>query len=95
LSAIGRAENFSFKEADSRAVIFIGKLDGIKPVGCIGRLLRPVVATVCCFQDDPLLAYKGSNVGIDEMHTEKVQAGKRIAYSAVLAYPTVTAVGCP
>ena len=76
-------------------MIFIGEMDGIKPVSCVGGLLRPVVATICCPQDDALLAYQGSNVGIDEMHSEKVQTCKRIAYSAVLAYPAVTAVGCP
>src|SRR5204863_182660 len=87
LSTIGCAENFSFEESDSCAVIFIAEVYSIEPVGCISRLLHPVVAAISCPQDDALLAYQGSNVGIDEANTEKVQAGKWIAYSAVLAYP--------
>src|SRR6266850_129112 len=93
LSAISCADNFSFEEANSRAVIFIAEMDGIEPVSCVGGLLRPVVATISCPQNDSLLAYQGSNIGINEVHTEKVQPGKRIAYSTVLPYPGVTAVG--
>src|SRR5206468_736667 len=93
LSTIGCPENFSFEEPHSHAMVFIAEVYGIKPVSCVGGLLRPVVAAVGCPEDDALLAYEGSNVGIDEVHTEKVQASKRIAYSAVLAYPAVTTIG--
>jgi hypothetical protein len=92
LSAIACADNFSFEKPNSRAVIFIGKMYGIKPVSRVDSLLCPVVATVCCPQDDAFLAHERSNVGINEVHTEKVQAGKWIAYAAVLSYPGVTTV---
>jgi len=72
LSPIGCVDNFSFEETNSGTVVFIGEMYGIKPVSCVGGLLRPVLATISCPQDDTLLAYQGSNVGIDEMHTEKV-----------------------
>jgi len=57
LSAIGCAHNSSFEEANSRAVIFIAEMYGIEPVSCVGGLLRPVVATICCPQNDALLPY--------------------------------------
>ena len=92
MSTIGCAENFSFEEPDSCAVIFIAEVYSIEPVSCISRLLHPVVAAVSRPQDDALLAYQGSDVGIDEVDSEKVQASKRIAYSTGLTQPAVTAV---
>ena len=71
-SAIGCGKNFSLEKADSRAVIFVAEVYGIKPVSRIGRLLIPVTATICCPQDYALLAYDGSNVGIDKVHTVEV-----------------------
>src|SRR3954447_15633734 len=84
LSPIGCADNFSFEKANSRAMIFIGEMYRIEPVSCVGDLLGPVVATICCLQNDAVLPYQGSDVRIDEVHAEKVQAGKRIAYPTVL-----------
>src|SRR5207247_9019272 len=83
LSTIGCGENFSFEESDSCAVIFIAEVYSIEPVGCISRLLHPVVAAISCPQDDALLAYPGYNVGIEEVNTENVKAGEWIAGSVL------------
>jgi hypothetical protein len=76
-------------------VIFIAEMHGVKPVSRVTRLLTPVATTIGCPQNDTLLAYDGSDIGINEMDPKKVYPSKRIAYSAVLPHPAATAVSCP
>jgi hypothetical protein len=95
LPAVCRSNDCSIEKADSCAVIFVAEVYGIKPVTRVARLLIPVATTIGCSQDYAILAYDGSDVGTNEMDSEKVYPSKRIAYPTVLPYPAVTSVSCP
>ena len=87
--------NFNIRNSDgscpslaaisTSTTIFIDEMYCVEPIRCVDCLLHPHVAAVRCPQNDTLLPDKSSNVGIDEVHAEKVQPRKGISYATVLA----------
>ena len=65
-------------------MIFIAEVDGIKQIRGAAGLLNPIASAIGCPQDYAAIAYDGADIGIDEVHSEKVYPDKWIAYSTVL-----------
>ena len=69
----------SIQEANSRAVIFIAEVYGIKQVGGVANLLDPVASAIGCPQDYAIIADEGADIGVHKMHSKEVYPVKRIA----------------
>jgi hypothetical protein len=70
--------NCPVEKTDGGAVIFIAEVHGIQQVGGVTSLLDPVTSAIGCSQDYAIIADYGANVGVDEMHAEKVYSVKWI-----------------
>src|SRR5437016_2382688 len=79
---------------NNSAYVGVCKRNPSKLTGCSACLRSPILSSVGCPKNNTVIANDGSNVGIDEVHPEKVYPGKWFTHSTILPYPRVTTIGC-